>query len=286
VVGLGNRLEAAGLPRSRLLGVALLVLGMGLAFGVQALGPVGVPLYDGQPVVEPYRFLHPTGDQAGDPTSFSLSPALQGADTPAVPAATSENPPQAQLIAQKGAFVLTSGATGMKVSITPIDPPASPAAGDIAGNVYRFTVTDQAGTNLAIKACDGCISLVIRAPDGIGDARLQRFSSGAWVDVETFHAGIVGMYATNPVVLGDYAIVTGSGTATSASSDERTLLGLPFDQVVVAGGAALVLVLLFAAALLVRTRDSTPAPARSRAIPSKRKKPKPRSGSGPGRPDR
>jgi hypothetical protein len=273
--------------RPELIGVALLVLGMALGFAVQALGPVGVPLFDGQPVVEPYRFLHPANGQAGDPTSFTASPAVQGSDTPAVPAATTENPPQAQLIAQKGAFVLGAGATEMKVSISPVDPVVAPTAGQIAGNVYRFTVTDQAGTNLAIKACDGCISLVIRAPDGIGDARLQRFANGAWVDVETFHAGIVGMYATNPVVLGDYAIVTGSGSgSTSGSSDSQTLLGLPFDQVLVAGGAAVVLVLLFAAALLGRNRNSTPAPVRGRAIPSKRKKPRPPSGSGPGRPDR
>jgi hypothetical protein len=146
-------------------------------------------------------------------------------------------------------------------------------------------VTDQSGTALPIKACDGCISLVLRAPEGLGEARLQHFAGGAWADVESFHAGIVGMYATNPVVLGDYAIVTGSGSGL-ATTAENTLLGLPFDQVVVAGGAAVILIVLFAAALLVRNRDSSPAPARGRAIPSKRRKPRPPSGPGRGRPNR
>jgi hypothetical protein len=272
------------LAQGQLLGVGVLVLGTGLAFGVQALGRVGVPLFDGQPVVEPYRYLQPTGGQAGGPTTFTASSRLQGTDSPSVPAATTENPPQAQLIAQKGAFVLTAGATGLQVSITPVAPAAVPAAGQIAGNVYRFSVTDQSGAALAIKACDGCISLVLRAPDGLGEARLQHFASGAWVDVETFHAGIVGMYATNPVVLGDYAIVTGAGSA--GTTTENTMLGLPFEQVVVAGGAAVLLVVLFAAALLVRNRDATPRPTRGRAIPSKRKKPRPPSGPGAGRPDR
>lgn len=271
--------------RVRLAGVAALVAGTGLALAVQALAPVGVPLFDGQPVVEPYRYLHPTGDQAGDPTSFTATPALQGSQSPAVPAATTESPPQAQLIAQQGAFVVGSGATGLEVSITPVDPPAVPPDGVIAGNVYRFSVTDQAGTPVAIKACDGCISLVLRAPDGTGDARLQRFSGAAWVDVETFHAGVVGMYATNPTALGDYAIVTG-GAAVGDGTGEGKVFGLPVEQVLVAGGAALLLVVLFAAALLARNRDPVPAPARGRAIPSKRKKPRPKSGPGAGRPDR
>lgn len=270
----------------RLVGVALLVAATGLAFLAQAFTPAGVPLFDGQPVTEPYRYLHPSGGQTGDPTSFAADFPLKGADSPPVPAATTESPPQAQVIAQQGAFVVASGSTGLHVTITPIDPPTAPPGGQIAGNVYRFAVTDQAGNPLAIKACDGCISLVLRAPDGTGDARLQRFASGAWSDVQTFHAGVVGMYATNPVALGDYAVVTTGSGASGDGSGEGMLLGLPFEQVIIAGAAAVILVLLFAAALLIRRRDPAPAPARARAIPSKRKKPGPRTGPGSRRPDR
>jgi hypothetical protein len=262
--------------------VVALVAGTGLAFALQVLAPVGVPLYDGVPVVEPYRYLVPTGGQPGEPMSFDQDFPLDGNQSPAVPAATGENPPQAQLVAQKGAFVLGSATTAIHIAITAVQPPAAPPGGQLAGNVYRFTVTDQAGTTLAIKPCDGCVSLSLRAPDGTGTARLQRLASGAWVDAETSHA--LGLYSTNPAALGDYAIVTG-GSAGEGAGD-GLILGLPFDQVVVAGGAAVILVLLFAAALLVRGRDPAPAPVRARAIPSKRKKPRSRSGQGPGRPDR
>lgn len=273
--------------RQRTAGIAALIAGTALAFVVQLLAPVGVPLYDGQPVTEPYRYLHPSGDQTGDPTSFSSDFALKAGDSPPVPAFTAEQPPQAQLVAQQGAFVVGAGATGIKVTITPIDAQVLPADGTIAGNVYRFSVTDQAGTALSIRTCDGCITIALRAPDGVSDGKLERLSGGAWVDVATSHAA--GVYNTNPVALGDYAIVTGSGGSAGAGGDggERGLLfGLPFDQVVVAGGASVVLVLLFAAALLVRGRRSAPAPVRGRSIPSKRKKPRPRSGQGPGRPER
>ena len=268
----------------RLAGVALLVAATGLAFTVQVLAPAGVPLFDGQPVTEPYRYLHPSGSQPGDPTSYAADLPLTGSESPPVPAATTESPPQAQVIAQQGAFVLATGSTGLRVTITPIDPPSAAPGGQIAGNVYRFTVTDQAGKPLAIKACEGCISLVLRAPDGTGNARLQRFAGGAWSDVETFHAGGAGLYATNPLVLGDYAIVTG-GSGVDGSGD-GTILGLDFVQVLIAGGAAVILLLLFAAALLIRRRDPAPVPAPTRSIPSKRSKPGSRPGQKPRRPDR
>jgi hypothetical protein len=95
------------------------------------------------------------------------------------------------------------------------------------------------------------------------------------------------MYATNPVVLGDYAVVTGaSGSGRDGENETGRVFGLPLEQVVVAGGAGVILVLLFAAALIGRRRDPARAPVRTRAIPSKRKKPRPRSGPGAGRPDR
>ena len=39
-------------------------------------------------------------------------------------------------------------------------------AGPILGNAYRFSVTDQSGSELDITPCDGCVSLVLRAPEG------------------------------------------------------------------------------------------------------------------------
>ena len=252
----------------RRVGWLSILAGAGLALTVQVLAPVGVPLYDGVVVQEPYRFLRPTSDQAGDPTSYSDSKPVAEAASPAFAAATTENPPQAQLIAQADAFALTTGVTSLKVSITPIDAPAPPTGGTIAGNVYRFSVADQAGNPLAAKACEGCRSLLLRAPDGVIEAEIMRFVNGAWVDVETVHAGMVGLYQTNANVLGDFAVIAGASSQPVAGVDPLIILG---------GGALFVWVLVVAFVVWRRTRPApipgTTAATRGR-IPSKRKAPR------------
>jgi hypothetical protein len=192
----------------RRLGWIVLVAGATLALAVQLAAPVAVPLFDGVAVQEPYRYLHPTANQAGSPTSYSAAPAIDGGVSPAFIAATTESQPQAQLIAQRGAFEVPAGATTLDVSITPIEPPPAPEEWSIAGNVYRISVTDQARNPMAIKSCEGCISLTLRAPDGVEGGTIKRFANGAWTDVQTMHVGTVAMYQANPTALGDYAVVT------------------------------------------------------------------------------
>ena len=257
----------------------LAVLGGGLlALGLQLAAPVGVPLYDGVVVSEPYRFLHPTGNQAGSPSSYSHSAPVTEAVSPLIAAFTPENPPQAQLIAQADAFVLTQGAGSLEVSIAPIEAPAPPADGSIAGNVYRFSVTDQAGTSLAAKACDGCRSLLLRAPVGIGDASIGRYVNGAWVKVETLHAGAVDLYQSNVTALGDYAVVT-VGSAQPGDSSGGDTPGLAIDPLILLGGGALIgWLLILAFVVRSRTRPA-PIPGSQAAggrgrIPSKRKAPR------------
>src|SRR6185503_15769151 len=133
---------------------------------VQTAAPVGVPLYDGVVVVEPYRYLHPGDGQAGSPATFTSTPKVTDDKSPIFVAATSESPAQAQLIAQRDAFRLTAGATALSISITPVETTRQPPSGTIAGNVYRFSVTAQDGTQLAVNTgCTDCLSLVLRAPD-------------------------------------------------------------------------------------------------------------------------
>ena len=267
----------------RALGLLAVLAGCVLAFAVQVVAPVGVPLYDGVAVQEPYRYLHPAGPQPGSPGSFAAALPVVGGASPQVTAFTTESPAQVQLIAQPGAFVLTTGARSVDVAIRAIDPPLAPASGQISGNVYRVSVTDHVGTALAIKSCEGCIALVLRAPEDTGPARIQRYANGAWSDVETIHAGILGLYSTKPTELGDFAIVTG-GNGVDPGVGPGVEPGLPTGQILVAGGALAILVLIFAAALVVRRRQGPPlAPSHGRAIPSKRKR---TTRPPPGRPDR
>lgn len=257
----------------RVIGLVTIIAAAGLAFGAQVLAPVGVPLYDGVAVQEPYRYLHPAGLEPGGPSSYAKTVAVAGGSSPQIAAPTTESPPQAQLVVLPAALALPPGTTSLDVAITPVDPPGVAPGGQVAGNVYRFTITDQTGTPVAIKPCSGCISLVLRAPENTGTARLQHFANGVWTDVETVHAGIVGMYSTNPTVLGDYAVVTGGVAANGGDGGGGAERGLAIESYLVAGGAAVILVLLFVAALVARRRpDVAPLP-RSRAIPSKRKRP-------------
>lgn len=257
----------------RRLGWLVVIAGAALALGAQVAAPVGAPLYDGVVVQEPYRYLHPTGDQHGSPTSFSSTFTVSGGVSPAFAAATTESPPQAQLIAQQDAFALSPGATSVQVSITAIEAPTPPAGGSIAGNVYRFAVTDQAGTPLTLKACDGCVSLSMRAPDGTTDAILKRFVDGAWTDLETLPVGVVSMYQTNAKALGDIAVVVGGSPGPA---------GPGLDPLIpVAVGALLLWLLVFGFVVWRRTRPLPPPgmPARRGGIPSKRPgRRRPRSG--------
>jgi hypothetical protein len=192
----------------RRLGAVLVLGGAVLALALQVIAPVGVPLYDGVSVVEPYRYLHPASGQAGDPSSFSQTLEVTDGVSPTIAARTEEQPPQAQMIGQRASFDLTSGATAIVASITPIEPPAQPTTGQILGNAYRFSVTDQAGDALHLRTCSGCVSLVLRAPEGSPPSTLMRFDGGAWTPLETLHAGTIGLYQTNPTDTGIYAVVS------------------------------------------------------------------------------
>jgi len=252
-------------PRERALGWLAVAVGLGLALAVQLRAPHTVPLYDGVVVAEPYRYLHPTGDQVGDPTSASSTADVSGGGSLAL--ATTEQPPQAQLIAQIAAFQLPPGTTQLKVSITPVDPQAAPTTGSIAGNVYRFSITDQAGTAVGAKACEGCLSIVLRTPPEVTEGSVAHFENGAWVAIATFHAGAVAMFQANATTLGDFAVIAGSGGGSGG-----------LDPLVF-GGIALALFFAAVAGLFWYRRRPPPVPVarlgsgRGR-IPSKRKAPR------------
>ena len=234
---------------NRRLGVLLVLVGSALALAVQVAAPVVVPLYDGVPISEPYRYLHPSGDQVGNPTSSTQEKPVAEGVSPVIVAATTEVPPQAQVIAQRDAFVLTAGATAIIATVTPVDPPSQPTTGQILGNAYRFSVTDQADTALRIEQCNGCVSIAMRAPDGSPPATIMRFEDGAWTAVRTNHGGGVALYQTNPEAPGIYAVV-----ATGQS-------GGGIDIVVLLAGAGIALILLAFVGLLFLRARPTPLPA-------------------------
>jgi hypothetical protein len=266
--------------RRRVVGALVAALGLGLALAVQIATPVAVPLYDGVVPVEPYRFLHPTGDQQGDPTSFTSTPAATGNESPFFAAATAENPPQAQLIVEQGAFRLSAGTSQLQVSITPVDPVAQPTEGTIAGNVYRFTATDSAGTSLVPNQCDGCRTMVLRAPDGVTDGTIGHFENGAWAPIHTLPAGVAAMFQVNVDAMGDFGVITGGPGGGSNGPERGLVFGL--DPLFIGVGALAVLLVAIAGLFWYRRR---PAPVhvaelrpRQGRVPSKRRSRRPPSG--------
>lgn len=193
--------------------VAALVVGLGLMGLSQLLaGTATVPLFDGVVVEEPYRFVQPPPSGATDPFSASAVEMVVNGAMPLVAIATEETPPQAQMIAQADAFAIAPGTTSVAVSIEP-NTPTDPR---IVGNVYRFTVIDQAGAPLDI-APGAVVTIVLRAPQPDPAAMVAHLDAGQWVTLQTQHGGLPDLYAANITQLGDFAMLT-PGAASGAPS--------------------------------------------------------------------
>jgi hypothetical protein len=199
-------------------GTLSLAIGLAMLVVVHLVAPVMVaPLYDGVLVEDPYRYLQPPSGATGEPTSASSSNPLDAGASPQIFAATLETPPQAQLITDRGAFVVPAGTTAVKVAIGAVPPPAAPENGHIAGNVYRVTVTDQAGTALRVRA-GTTLTFVLRAPCAVPDARIGAFTGNTWQLLSTLSGGLPDLYAANITSLGDFTVVVPPGAPVLATN--------------------------------------------------------------------
>jgi hypothetical protein len=262
-------------------GRRVLVLGAVVAvIGIAVGGRPIVPLYDGVVPTEAYRWLDPPPGQHGDPQGAEATIPVTGGSSPLVTLATPELVPQAQLFAVPGALNLPSGSTEVRVQIAAVEPPggAAPPDSHLAGNDYRFTVTNQAGVALRAPA-SAQVTIVLRAPDPAqATATLARFDGAAWQPLTTTQGG----GATFVAVVTDFGefgvFVPGPAPSTAASGgngipgpagsraspapgssggapsgiDDRSIRNL------VLGGAAAAIVVLVAIAALAPTRRRTP----------------------------
>ena len=141
--------------------LGVLVLGALLIGVSQRLAAVASPpLYDGVVVADPYRYLTPLPNQAGSPTSAKVSQPVVNGSSPAIAASTSESPPQAQLVASPDLFAVTPATTALTLTIDPVQPQTPLPSTPIAGNAYRFAVTDQTGAAVSLR----------QGPKGVGRA--------------------------------------------------------------------------------------------------------------------
>jgi hypothetical protein len=227
---------------------SIVVCAFGLALVVVSrLGvPLAPPLYDGVVVQEPYRYASPGPGRAGNPASYTTNEPVSAGTSPPIAGATGENPPQAQVIASGGAFVVGSATTSLTVTVNPMAP--DPAASTVRGNVYRFRVTDQSGADLP-PSSGASITVVLRVPPNVVDPRISTLVGGTWQELPTQSGGLSGIVSANVTHLGDFAI---TGTiAAGPSGVETPLLAL---AAVVGIGSIVVL------AVIVRRSRTTSAP--------------------------
>jgi hypothetical protein len=244
---------------------AVLALGGALALAAQFGSPVAAPLYDGVPILDPYRYLTPSGSQPGSPTSYAAQKPLDNGSSPAFAAGTTEQPPQAQLIAAPKAFTVPAGATELNITIDAVPPDATPAQGSIAGNVYRFEVVDDDGADFTLVG-DPKPTLTLRTPDGVTDGVIGHLTPDGWVALTTEHGGGLGLFSTEVTELGDYAILVG----VSPPSD---LARLAIILVTIALPLGAAIAYFYRRARRDRRAAEATAAARSRArVPSKRRK--------------
>jgi hypothetical protein len=195
------------LSSSRRVGLVCLAAGVAWVALVQVMAPAFTPpLYDGVMPIDAYRWLSPPpGRHGGAEGASSDVPVTENA-SPLVAIATPEQPPQAQIFAAPGSFGMPPGTTSLHVAIQPIPPVGTPADGQIVGNVYRITVETQDGTPLTAPA-SARVSVVMRAPEEVFEATLERYQAGSWQPLKTSPAGLGGMFLAIVTEFGDFALV-------------------------------------------------------------------------------
>ena len=204
------------------------VLAAGLL--VMALVHVGVPgvspLFDGVVVADPYRYLSPPPGGDGSPTSAAESIDIVDGTSPAFAVFTTETPPQAELLAHGGELSIPAGSRSVKVTIDPVAPSGDVPSSGIAGNVYRFTVTDQGGKPLAMLPGQ-TVTLAMRGPAGIpGDASIARLENGTWRPQATAPSGLPDFLLTNTTAFGDFAVLGSSPVTPSGQSPVLLIIAL------------------------------------------------------------
>jgi hypothetical protein len=232
---------------------ATLAAGVALLALAWCVGPRSAPpLYDGGPIIaEHYRYLHPPPGftNTRPPSTVDVTLTLEGGQSPAIAETTDEQPAQAQLLAAQGASTVPPGATGVRVSIAPVEPPrVAPTDGGIAGNVYRFAVTAVPGaTPLPLRAGQQ-VTVVLRGPAGVANPTIEVWDGARWNRADTTPLGSSSpdSYAANLTMLGDMALVT--PTVAPAANSGGGGAGLIVAAVVVA------VVLVSAATVLVLRR--------------------------------
>jgi hypothetical protein len=238
----------------------LLALGFGLALVLGARlvpGLGGPPLYDGVVPVGPYLWLQPADGQQGGAQGATARVAVKSGQNDLVALATPESMPQAQVLAIPGAFVLPAESASLDATIEPVPPAGQPMDGQLASNVYRFSVKDAYGGEVPFRA-SAQVSIVLRSADPtLLSGVIERWNGTVWVPIKTAPPQTNGGYLAVVTELGDFAVVkpgtlgpggsgaaspgaasSGSASSASASSGNGFASGSPVASALAPGPSA------------------------------------------------
>ena len=170
------------------------------------------PLFDGVFNEEPYRYVDPPPGLTGDPTAISEGYPVTNGAVALIALATTEVPPQAQVIAEADAFAVSAGTTSLMVSIQPESAPDAA----VQGNLYRFQAIDQSGAPLQIRP-GSVVTIVLRAPQANARAQIARRDGSAWTRLATDNGGLPDLLSANVDQLGEFAVLLPPGSSPSPS---------------------------------------------------------------------
>jgi len=223
--------------------VVILVAVAALSAVLRVLPGGSPPIFDGNCIADPYRFLG--GSPAPQPVSKVFS---AGTAFPTSEVFTIESPPQAQLLMEAGSF---DTSTSVTISITPVPAPSvKPPNGVIEGNVYRYAALTPAGTELEPKAALP-VTIVLRATSSVPAPTVDRFDGTTWTPLQTFNSGCGNTFELTTSRLGEFAAVGPSAAGHPQPAGSRS--GIPIALIIV-GLAVLLLVAVAALFTLDRGR--------------------------------
>ena len=220
----------------RRLGLAVSGLGVVLIGLAQLIAPLTQPpLYDGLTQNLPYIWLVPPAGAKGGATGNAGSTGVDHGVNRLVAIDTPEPDTQAQLLATSGALTLPTGTTEIRFSIKPVLPASLPPEGHIDGNVYRFSVTNQAGTALTAPA-SALVTVVLRSPHSDTDRTMWVDTSQGWQKLNSQNQG-PGVYLAVVTQFGDFAMVA-PGAAASPYPTAKPSSGVPASTSPSSAGAS------------------------------------------------
>jgi hypothetical protein len=219
--------------RRWLLGLLVLVMGF-------LASPTAVPIYDGLGTDDPYRFV----GSSPAPSTARTAVKVSATGSEGIELQTVETGPQVLINAAGG--LLTSAASTVTLTATPLKGDGALARGTIDGNVYRITASSPVG--FSTDAGTGYLYLRAAVMTKPAPVLVHRATAtDPWTEIKSSVSGRDNL-VTPFKDLGDYAVVRLPGSEPLSSG------GLGTTRLVFIGAGVLLLVVV-TVLVLRRPRD-------------------------------